>query len=97
MRLVITRAAEADLEAIGDYIAADRPKAAVKFVADMRATFSLLATMPKMGRAYSALGRGIRLFPSGEYVIIYRTSPSKVEVLSVLHSARDLQRMLEPA
>lgn len=55
--------------------------------------FFLLANHPYVGRLREDLRPGLRSFPVGQYVIIYRIEDTVVLILHVLHSHRDVQRM----
>ena len=97
MRVVISRSAVADLEAIADWIAADNPKRAAAFANLLRERCLQLAEMP---RAFPLVPRyeslGIRRRPIGDYLIFYRVTDRVVEVLHVLHGARDYEGILFP-
>ncbi|HTV68341.1 MAG TPA: type II toxin-antitoxin system RelE/ParE family toxin [Rhizobiaceae bacterium] len=47
MRIVFSRSAETDLEAIGDYIAQDNARRAVSFVREIRERCEDLSAFPK--------------------------------------------------
>lgn len=55
--------------------------------------FFLLANHPYVGRLREDLRPGMRSFPVGQYVIIYRIEDADVLILHVLHSHRDIQRI----
>lgn len=55
--------------------------------------FFLLANHPYVGRLREDLRPGLRSFPVGEYVIVYRIEDADVLILHVLHSHRDVQRI----
>ena len=97
MRLVLTRAAEADLERIGDHIAKDSPARALSFVGELRErVFGLLAdphAFPLVPR-YESLG--IRRRVHGNYLIFYRVAGDEVQVLHILHGAMDVEAHLFP-
>jgi toxin ParE1/3/4 len=97
MIVVITEAAEADLEAIGDWIAADNPARALTFVLELRDRCLALADMP---RAYPLVPRyehlGVRRRSHRDYLIFYRIAGERIEVLHVLHGARDYEPILFP-
>jgi len=97
MIVVITAAAESDLESIADRIAQDSPARALTFIAELRRRCETLADAPK-GYApvprYEALG--IRRRPYRDYLIFYRLSGETIEVLHVLHGARDYEAILFP-
>ena len=96
MKVVLTANAEADLEAIGDWIAEDAPQRAISFISEIRQACEQLGEMPK---AHPLLpGReaaGIRRRVFGNYLIFY-TVNTQVEVLHVLHGARDYDAILFP-
>lgn len=43
-----------------------------------------------MGRLRGELATGLRSFPVGRYVIFYRALSNGIEIVRVLHGARDL-------
>lgn len=55
--------------------------------------FFLLAIHPYVGRLREDLRPGLRSFPVGQYVIIYRIEDADVLILHVLHGHRDVQRI----
>lgn len=97
MIVVLTDEAEADLEQIGDYIAADSPRRAVTFVQELVKRCQRLAEMP---RAFPLVARyehsGIRRRPYGEYLIFYRIGAERIDVLHVLNGAQDYEAILFP-
>jgi plasmid stabilization system protein ParE len=97
MRVVVTEAAYVDLLHIGATIKEDSPARAESFVAELYDRCQRLGDMP---RAYPLLPyweyRGIRRRPFGDYLIFYRIGADVVEVLHVLHGARDYEAILFP-
>jgi toxin ParE1/3/4 len=89
-RATFAPAAEADLEAIYDYIAADNAVAAAKLVARLEELAARLAETPGMGRARAELLPDLRSFPLANYVVFYRPIESGIEIVRVLHGARDV-------
>ncbi len=78
------------------YIGQDAPAAALRFLAAVEATLRILAENPELGPARefdrSEL-LGLRFFPVkgfDKYLIFYRPFQRGIEVLRVLHGARDL-------
>lgn len=49
-----------------------------------------------MGRLRDELTEGLRSFPVGRYVIFYRIVQDGVEIVRVLHGARDLDSIFRP-
>lgn len=87
-------AALADLAEIWNYIADDSEANADAFLLTIDDKLSLIATQPGMGRLRSELAPGLRSFPVGRYIILYQTLPIGIEIVRVLHSARDLDALL---
>src|SRR5262245_42039758 len=88
--------AEADLDQIWEYIAADDSAAATRLVGEIVARFDMLARQPLIGTARDDLMRGLRDFNHGRYVIYYRPlsrGDVAVEIVRVLHSARDVSQL----
>ncbi|AEI82193.1 hypothetical protein CNE_BB1p07760 (plasmid) [Cupriavidus necator N-1] len=94
----LTPLAEAELEAIADYIARDNPRRALSFVQELRDRCLSLADMPltfPLVPRYE--DRGIRHRVHGNYQIFYRVlgdPPARIDVLHVLHSARNYAALL---
>jgi len=87
-------AAEADLLAIADYIAADDPRRALSFVEELEASCAGLVDFPRSGRARDELAPGLRSKPHGRYVIFYTPGKRVVRIERILHGARDLDSQL---
>ena len=56
--------------------------------------FVLLAANPKLGRALPELREGMRRWPVGQYLVLYREITGGVEIVRVVHGKRDLKRAL---
>ncbi len=82
--------AETDILEIWDYIADDSLAAADRWVDQVDKQFRVLATQPMMGRARDELAPGVRSFPFGRYVVFYVPLDDGIDVVRVLHSARDI-------
>ncbi len=97
MKLFLTATAEADLEAIGDYIVRDNPQRAASFVGELERCCLDLLGMPK---AWPLVPRyehkGIRRRVHGRYLIFYRVGQDRVTVLHVLNAAVDYEAILFP-
>jgi toxin ParE1/3/4 len=92
--VVVRPRASADLAEIWAYIAEDSVKHADKFAAVIDDHFRALARRPHAGRSRPALAPGLRSFPVGQYVIFYVPLPKGVEIVRVLHGARDIESIL---
>jgi toxin ParE1/3/4 len=99
-RVVLHAIARRDLVEIADYIANDNHAAADAFLEAAVRTFDTLSRWPHSGRGYSnRAGRFKRLrFVSvrgfGNYNVYYRPMPGRVEIVRVIHAARDARRLL---
>lgn len=97
MNVVLAATAEADLEAIGDYIARDNPARAISFVRELREACLRLSEAP---RAFPLVPRhestGVRRRVHGNYLIFYRLGAHCVEIIHVLHGAMDYEPLLFP-
>ncbi len=90
---VFTERALADLEAIGDFIAADHPAAAERWVAKLLSLAESAARMPMAGRRVPELGRDdVREIIHRTYRIVYRVSEGRIEVLTVFEGHRRFPR-----
>lgn len=95
LRLVWTSRALADLEAIGDFIAADNPPAAVRWVGLLMAAAKRAAAAPLAGRRVPELGReDLREVFQRTYRIVYRVKSDRIEVLTVFEGHRLFPRDL---
>lgn len=88
--------AEKDLNAIAGYILEQDPEAALHFVDTVEKTCKQLAEVPGMGRAFlvaHAELQDMRMMRVGKpfhaYLIFYREGQSCIEVLRIIHGARD--------
>ena len=88
--------AETDILEIWDFIADDNPAAADRWVDQLDAQFQMLATQPKLGRARNELAPRVRCFPVGRYVVFYVPRDDGIDVVRVLHSARDIDAVFHP-
>lgn len=94
MAVIIKRPrALSDLAEIWDYIADDSETRADVFVATIDTKFQTLAIQPGIGRLRDELATGLRSLPVGRYVIFYLSLANGVEIIRVLHGARDIDNL----
>lgn len=77
-----------------EYIAEDSPVTADRWVDQLDQQLHLLSTQPMLGRARDELSPGIRSFPFGRYVLFYEPLQDGIDLVRVLHAARDLSQGL---
>lgn len=95
MKVSFTDAAEADLEAIADWIAEDDQRRAASFVMVLRERCLSLADKPnRFPVARRAGGYAFRKLTHRDYLIFYRVLADRVEIAHVMHGARDWASLL---
>lgn len=92
--LKVTDDAVADLVSIADYIRPDNPTRAESFIYEITEKFRTIAERPLSFPDKSYLLRGARSALHGRYLIFFRIDNEIVEILRVVHSARDLESTL---
>ena len=89
-RLVILPAARADLIEIGDFIAQDNPGRALSFLAEIEVKMHQAAEHPESFPARDDVREGLRSARHGRYLIFFVAVGQEVQIVRVLHSARNL-------
>lgn len=79
---------------IGDFIALDNPERAASFVAEIEATMREVALRPGSFPARRDLHDGLRVARHGRYLVFFLEATDEVQIVRVLHGARDLSRAL---
>ncbi len=89
MKVLISKAAEADLQEIILYISADSLVAAERFYRAMLKKFRAIADHPLIYPSREEILPGLRVCPIGSYNIYFRVDPQSVLFVRVLHSAQN--------
>lgn len=85
-----------DVDQIVEFIAQDSPSYAVAFVRQARDLARSLKSFPNRGRVVPEIGTStIREVPLGSHRMIYRVAKETVDVLGIVHGARDLAALWE--
>lgn len=92
--IVLQPRAKADISEIWEFIAEDSDDQADAFIDLIDQNFQLLAQKSGLGRRREELAEGLRSFPVGRYVIFYLPIPGGVQIVRVLHGARDIEAAL---
>ncbi len=95
MKVVFTKSARLDLLSIGDWIAEQDGDFARSYIGKLSEAALSLAEMPGKGVARSQWGAGVRVWFVDRYVIAYRIKDDVVEIVCIVHGARDLDRLFE--
>lgn len=85
-----TRRARADLSDIWLTIAIDNIAAADRLLDRIEETCRKLAENKLLGRARPELGENVRSLPIGAYVLFYVPVSDGIELIRILHGARDI-------
>ena len=95
-RFTLDPSVRTDLDEIWDYIGIENnsPVAAARQIEILFERFTLLARQPLLGQARDDLAKGLRAFVVRPFVILYRTKLDGVEIVQVVHSARDIYAVL---
>ena len=88
-----TAQTEEDLIKIWIYIARDNPGTADRVLDDIEERFHALADNPLMGWLRPDIAPELCYFTVGKYLILYRTVPDGVQIVRVIHGARDLPHL----
>jgi plasmid stabilization system protein ParE len=84
-----------DLQDIWDFVALDNVSAADNLEDEFFNAFEKLARRPRIGHTRRDLTeRDVRFWPTGSYLIVYREHPEALQVLAVLHGARDIPEVI---
>jgi toxin ParE1/3/4 len=89
-RILRTRDSRLDYDEIWSYVAVRNLEAADRLVLQFDATLSVIASTPKMGRDAGELATNLRCFPVGSYLIFYRPIQDGIQLIRILHGARDI-------
>ena len=96
---VLAPAALGDLEDLWDYYAIElqNPEAADRLRDEMFEAFRKLVKTPGVGHFRSDLSKEpLRFWRVRKYLVVYRSEKRPLEIVRVLHGARDVQAILGP-
>jgi toxin ParE1/3/4 len=79
-----------DLDSIWSFIAADNVGAANRQIDQIGEVFAMLLQNPLAGRGRPELGKDLRSFPVGNYIVFYLPLSDGIEVVRVLHGRQDI-------
>jgi addiction module RelE/StbE family toxin len=83
-----------DLEEIADYISQDNPEAATRIVKCLWNAVNSLTDQPEMARPGRVHGTRELVVSNTPFVVPYRVVGSEIEILRILHGARDWPKRL---
>jgi toxin ParE1/3/4 len=100
-KVLVRESARRDLAGHAVFLTRTSDLVSARFLDAARRSFVRLASMPAMGAAYDALSpslRGMRRFRVEnfeDYLIFYRPVDRGIEVVRVIHGARDIEAIFE--
>ncbi|MGO9742970.1 MAG: type II toxin-antitoxin system RelE/ParE family toxin [Roseiarcus sp.] len=93
-RLIVSQRAVTDLERIGDDIAMWSPAAAVRIVARLEEISRLLRDFPHVGTLRDDIEEGMRTFPVGNTLVLFRALEDGAEIVRYVDGRRDPDNLL---
>ena len=97
-KVIYLKESKADIKEISAYIVemSGSFEAAERFVATLRAQCRKIAGLATLlGRQREDLRNGIRTFPFKGYVLVFRYEKDRLEVVNIIHGARDIEAMFQ--
>ena len=100
-QVVVRPSAQAEIDDLAEWIARDNPDAAQRFLHAIAQTAAYLIASPSIGRRWElqdlpdAEIRFWHVAGFRDYLIFYRMIESGIEILHLVHGARDLPSLLE--
>lgn len=82
-----------DIVDISLFIAKDNLVASDSFAEIVAAKLRLLAAHPEIGQRRPDLGSDVRCLAAGSYLLVYRVAVDAVELMRVIHAARDIDTL----
>jgi toxin ParE1/3/4 len=93
--IILAPDAETDLEDAWTYISGEAGQdKADELFDDLIMRLRILEEQPQIGRLRPELGPGYRGWVIDNYVVVYRLNTRSIDVLRILHAARDIERIL---
>jgi plasmid stabilization system protein ParE len=93
MRLRLSPFIPGDLEEIGDFIAQDSPRHALRTLSLLRAKLREISKQPSLYRLRPEIAPDARIAIVGQYVILFRIRNRLVRIERVLHGNRNLPEL----
>jgi toxin ParE1/3/4 len=101
VKLVRRRQAVEDIDEHAAYIADHNVRAAYRFLDKVEETFELLARHSRIGSPrFDGIVAGLRAWPVAtfrSYVVLYFVTRNAVQIVRVVHGARDIEVLLKEA
>ena len=95
MQLRLSPKARADLDNIWDYTMQKwNVEQAETYLASLGKTMRLIADNPRLGTKIEHVKSGYRKFPAASHLLIYKSTPTAIEVIRILHKRMDVESQI---
>ena len=94
-RVIRSDQAQADLEGIFDYLDSQSTQAADRFAVKFEQSCELHSAHPLIGASAEEYARNLRYFTVWNYAIFYRPVDDGIELIRIIHGARDIPKLFE--
>jgi toxin ParE1/3/4 len=94
-RIALTPRAQQDLEDLFDYMDARQAHGSDLFAEKFDEACRLFLAHPSMGATAEELAPSLRQFRVWNYVVFYRPSADGLEIVRIIHGARDIPSLFE--
>jgi toxin ParE1/3/4 len=91
---MLAHAAKADLDGIYDYIAADSPDAAARFVTSLDTYLHKIARTGSTGVPRDWIRPGLRAHLFKGYAVYFRVSPATLTIVRIVHGSREIDALV---
>jgi toxin ParE1/3/4 len=92
---IISQPAIRDLESISSYFADVNVEAGEKFLQGFSKRCQQLVSFPHIGRSYDDLQVGLRGLSLEGYIILYRATEERIEIVRVANGRQDLRSLFD--
>ena len=92
---IISQPAIRDLESISSYFTDVNVEAGEKFLEGFSKRCQQLVSFPNIGRSYDDLQVGLRGLPLDGYVILYRATEERIEIVRFANGRQDLRSLFD--
>jgi toxin ParE1/3/4 len=93
--VIFSPQADRELESIGDFIAEESALKAKSVVGELRARAFRIGHSPRAYPLRNNLMPGLRMMVWRPFLVLYRETITHVEIVHIVHGARDLRRLFE--
>ena len=94
--MLIAPKAGSDLDGIWLHIAMEAPAAADRLIDRLLERCRSLAAHPELGPARPEIAPDARMLVEGDYLILYRVNADHVDIVRLVHGARQLTGLFDP-